>query len=143
METKEFFKSEFICWDDVSHLGDVERIATILDEGRYKPSQYSESKMNFVLVIQLAKSMEIFDFRMQKKSWRNLKDEWGSDSKDWLGKQVSINPFVYKEGHNGIELKPVLTLSQETVKETDSKQLDDAVINAALEKVKKAFTQKE
>jgi hypothetical protein len=141
METKEFFKGEFLCWDDVAYLGDAERIATVITEAREKSNKFSSDKKDLVITIQLAVNMEIYDVRLNKRSWNNIRAVWGTHSSKWVGNQLKITPFVYREGKNGIELKPIKldSITPRSVSKVDS----DEILNDYIEKVKKAFYEKE
>jgi len=105
LETKDFFKREFLCWDDVSHLGAAERKAVILDDGQVKPSQYGKDKMDFVITLQLVSNKEIHSFRLNRNSWNNLKEAWGTKSEDWREKIVYIDNYEYADNKQGVVLK--------------------------------------
>lgn len=147
METKEFFRTEYMSWDDVSHLGDVERVAIILDEGRTLPSKYDNNKNDLLLTVQMGVNHEIFVFRVNKKTWRNLKEVWGTKSEEWRGKKVLVMPFTYGQ-KIGIELVPLrndeVILSPSSFSEGISKSLSEEQIkelDGYIEKVKKAFVE--
>lgn len=105
METKDFFKREFLCWDDVAHLGAEQRKAVILREAEIKPSKYGNNKMDLVITLQLAYNKLIYSFRVNRRTWNNLKEEYGTNSKDWVEKVVVVEKFVYGDNKEGIELK--------------------------------------
>lgn len=97
---------------DVTELGLSERVGTILNEGKIETSY---GKEYLVVMVQLAVNKKIKELRVPRRSGNKLVESFGSDSKEWAGKQIRLVPSVYKD-REYLEAEPITLNSGDSKK---------------------------
>lgn len=104
METKNIYEKPFITADYLRGLGEEERKVTVIDEGILRDF---EGKQRLTVKVQFASSKDIKDLKISPQTWENIRKEYGTETSNWLSKQLLLTIKVYGNKMEGVIAEPI------------------------------------
>ena len=100
MDITELVQGQFLTATDVKNS--PTKIATIVSAGSIEEAKDVKGQVYKALQIHIELDRQQRVWRMNKYSLRRLAERFGTDTKDWLGKQVALTTMLTQGGKEGV-----------------------------------------